>query len=915
MQSQLEITSRLGDNNPLDSNNKDAPPGVYTETKLDPAVVGLLGNIRIPALLGTSEEVKYLDAYELARGSSATIDQKKANEDVSSQFDGINRICTVSQYPIVTGDGSGTPTININDVTVKVNDVAILVAAVDGLDGKIALAIAPKNSDQVTVTYFYKKTDTQVTEDVSDQVDGSTLTFFTDHVPVVDGTNAGRTTTNVNNVQVKVNGVVTGVTRIDGANGAVTLVAAPAISDTVTIKYWYNSHANTSDDLPELGLIRISRVGLSPETSDFIESVDFAIINNQIQWGTGTTLVIATHTTGTEFFDDTQITTQVIDDEIYNENVSSQVAGATPSVLCTTRFKPIVDGTGRDITTYDSSKVVVKVNGSAVAVRKVDGENGVITLFTAPTTGDTVEVTYWRSRMEDDTYAVEVIVPGTTGVGTYKITSIEDGRLGIAVPGTENVASASFTGAIYTTGPTVSKGFTLNETVRMTFTDNEHFAVTSTDPVGSTGTGKTDRTYVDARTGLVFTLQSDVEYASGDWIEINVTAEATFTTSVIPTTSVPGVRVTVNNTINCGVADVTNLVAFDKSGKEPAVGDTYYISYSYLRTNYDCGLYTKFKDITNEYGPLAYNNALVLASYLCFQNGSIALILCQAKKATGSDEAADQTYMDILTRLGYPVDGYDPSVIVPLTSSETVIQAISTHVTQQSSKRARKERVAFFGYAVGTEATEAGAFAQAIRNSRMVALYPDGAQMQLVNPDGSTSDFVVDGAYIAAAFAGLNVSTAYDVATPMTRKALTGFTKLVREMDEVTMDMLATKGVTIVAGRNPFYIRHCLTTNMDSILTRELNVVTVGDFIQQETRRVLDKFIGNKFTAAVVGDVTAVLKAMLQAAKDLNLIVDFSGITASRDPNQPDFIRASAFYVPIVGVNYIEVVYNIRVRT
>lgn len=891
-----------------------SPPGIYTSTTLDASVGGLLANLRIPALIGTSDEVKYVDGYELVRGSSPTLDNKKVNEDVSGQLTGTNRDFTVQNFPIVIGDGLGKITNNTNDVEVKVNGTKVIVSKVDGLNGKVYLALAPKDSDVVTVTYFYKKTDTKVVdENISTQIDGITTTFFTHHKPIVDGSNAGKATTSVGNIIVKVNGAIVEVSHLDGVEGSFTLTVPPTVGDVLTVTYYFNTWPNTADDLPYSGLTRMVRVGVSPETSDYIENVDFAIIGNQIQWGTGYKLNTIVHTTGGEFFDDNQIVGSLVDDKIYNEDVSSQFTGIENSL--TVRFKPIVDGTGRDIVTNDPTHVIVTVNGTEVDVTRVDGEQGIVYLRLPPSSGDVVMVTYWRSRMEDDTYSIEVVTPGGTGVGSYTITSSEDGRLGVAVPGAESVANPSFTGASYTTGPTVSKGYTIDETVTLTFTSNTQFSVTSSAPSGSTGFGQTDSTYVDPVTGLMFTLGADPFYASGDTIQIDVTKEALFVTSVIPITSIPGLYLTVNNTTDVVAGDLTDLITFDKSGKEPNVSDVYYISYFYTKDNYDCAIYTKFKDITIEYGELNASNPLVLASYMMFLNGAPALILCQVKKAEGSDLAPDTAYFDVLTRLEQDVDGINPAVIFPVTTSAAVINATSTHCATQSSKRNRRERISFFGFAVGTEPTEAGDFAQGLNTERMIGAYPDGAVIELVEPNGSVSEHVIDGSYVAAALCGLNVNPAYDVATPMTRKVLVGFKQLVRAMDETTMDMVATRGLTIVQKiGSTFVVRHGLTTNMSSALTREIMIITIRDFIQQETRRSLDQYIGRKMTANLAGEVAATLGAMLASAVDSQIIVDYKGVTAERDTVQPDFIKVTAFYIPIFGLNWVEVSYTIRVR-
>jgi hypothetical protein len=384
---------------------------------------------------------------------------------------------------------------------------------------------------------------------------------------------------------------------------------------------------------------------------------------------------------------------------------------------------------------------------------------------------------------------------------------------------------------------------------------------------------------------------------------------------VLPITSIPGLYLFVNNTTDVSSGDITDLITFDKSGKEPNVSDVYYISYYYVKDNYECGIYTKFNDITSEYGDLTASNPLVLASYLMFLNGAPALILCQVKKATGSDLASDQAYYDVLKRLEQDVDGINPAVIFPISTSLSVISATSVHCSTQSSKRNRRERISFFGFAVGTEPMDAANIALGINSVRMIGLYPDGGVIELVEPDGSVSEHVVDGSYVAAAFCGLNLNPIYDVATSMTRKTIIGFKSLVRSMDEVTMDLVATRGLTVIMKvSSTFIIRHGLTTNMSSAMTREIMVITISDFIQQETRRVLDPFIGRKMTANLPSEAASTLGSMLSSAVDNLIIVDYKGISAEKDSVQPDYIKVTGFYIPMFGLNWIDVSYTIRVR-
>jgi hypothetical protein len=888
-----------------------APPGVYTQTTLDNSVASLAGNLRIPALIGTADEIQKVNGYELVRGSSATVDNHRVGEETTP----VNgRVIQTQNYPLVVGDGLGRITNNTADVQVLVNGTQVIVAKVIGLTGQVNLALPTKLTDVVTISYYYKKTDTKVVdEDISDQADGANLLFYTHHKPIVDGSNAGHATTNVGNIIVKVNNSIVDVLHLDGVNGSFILVVAPASTDTVKITYYFNMYANTGDDLPVPGLTQIIRVGVSPETSDFIDTVDYAIIGNQIQWGTGFNLTPVVHTAGSEFFAEDKITGQLVDDKIYNEIMPGPYTGVEK--VLTVKFTPIVDGTGRDIVTYDPSNVVVSVNSVNVDVTRVDGDAGKIYLKNPIPIGADVRVTYWRSRMVDEIYSIEAIISGGSGIGTYKITTLDGIRLGHAVPGTYTVASGLFTGLIYTSGPTVATGYTINETVTLTFTSNTHFGVSSSAVGGSSGAGVTGSTYIDSVTGLMFTLAPDALYAAADIVHINVVALATFTCGPLPITSIPGLYLIVNNTTDVTPGDITDLQTFNKSGKEPNVGDAYYISYYYAKTNYDCAIYTKFKDVTNDFGDLSASNSLVLAAYLAFLNGASALILCQVKKAVNSDLAPDQAYLDVLVRLQQDVNGVNPAVILPVTTSGSVISAVSQHCATQSSMRNRRERIGFFGFPVGTEPTEAANFASAINSERMIGVYPDGGVVELVNADGTVADSVVDGSFLAAAFAGLNVNAAYDVATPMTRKTLVGFTQLVRSMDEVTMDMVATRGITIIQKiASTFVIRHGMTTNMSSALTREIMIITIRDFIQQSTRNVLDQFIGQKMLSNLPGAIANAVSSMLKSAVAAQIIVDFKGVSAQVDNQQPDYITVSAAYIPIFGLNWISVQYTIRTK-
>jgi len=888
-------------------------PGVYDRTLIDPNVASLLGGLRIPVIIGTGQEDKLLLNADLVRGSSASVDNKSPDEDVSAQADGSNVDFQVLYYPIVTGEGSGIIATRPSDVVAKVNNIPVPVSRVDGENGTVRLQIPPAASDTVTITYYFKLTDTLVTdEDISVQADGTNVRFFTANKPIVDGRGSGIPTTTLTDITVKVDGLVVLVSEVDGINGWFDLVAAPGGSTTVTVTYYYNQHANTFDLLPEPGLTTMIGAGDSPELNNYIEGTDYIIIDgSKIQWGAGVHITVDTHTTGSVYFDDTQISTVLIDDRILLEDVSSQFTG-TETVI-TTRFAPIVDGNGRDIVTNDPTKVKAYVNSVEVDVTRVDGAAGNIYLAAAPGGGDTVEVSYYRNQIEDEVYTLTITTAGVTGVGDYTIDSASQGPLALA----EETAVSSAVTPVYATPIKPHKNISVAEVVTLTFTSPTAFGVTSTNPAGSgsgtTTTGITGRTFIDDVTGLQFTIEPDAGYLATDTIDITVTKPGTFVTATTAVYSIPGVQLIVNNTENTGVGDTTLLQTYDKAGEEPAVGSTYYVTYRYAKTDFTPKVFTRFKDISAEYGELAVDNQITLSAFLMMTNGAVAVMCMQILKETGQNTATDQSFLDAFQVLLRPVDGIKPRVIHPVSTSSTVISGLKTHVAQASAERNRSERVAWYGFPVGTETSAARQSAAAVGFSRMTAVYPDGAIIGITDEQGTENEYIVDGSYLAAAIVGVAVSTTYDVAEPLTRKTITGFKRLIRTLDEIEMDDVASGGVTVIFDDSGILkIRHSLSTDMSNAFTKAPNIQGIIDEVQIQARLALDQYIGRKFLPNTISDVIGTLAATLSALKEAEIINDFTGVDAEQSDFDPNYMVAEAYYKPVFELSYIRVTFNIR---
>ena len=84
------------------------------------------------------------------------LDQYVDGEEVSGQFTGSNKNCTVMNVPVTKGDGLGTVTNTPGDITVTVNGTKVVVDVLDGTTGQIILHEAPAVCDTVKVYYHYK---------------------------------------------------------------------------------------------------------------------------------------------------------------------------------------------------------------------------------------------------------------------------------------------------------------------------------------------------------------------------------------------------------------------------------------------------------------------------------------------------------------------------------------------------------------------------------------------------------------------------------------------------------------------------------------------------------------------------------------------------------------------------------------
>jgi len=337
-----------------------APPGVYTQTIVEPTAGPLLTGLRVPVIIGPGRETLSQTDFEMVRGSSSQADTPIFSEDVSNRWiisgtnanpvlddtDGNKFKFKVRNYPIVDGTGAGRPTFDSSRVSVSVNGAPAAVSAVDGPNGVITLLIPPAADDFVTVNYYFHRKDTRVTDDVSDQVSaGPAVLIMPKAEPYTFSSSSKR-------LLVYVNDLV-GVSIIDFTEG----------TDRAAV--------DVAND--------INAAGISGLTAGVVEdnqglSHVFLTAANNVLIGSGAANGPTGFTTG-------------------------NYSGRNKAFIVFNG--PIVDGSDGGITATDPSKVVIKINGSQVLAKSVDGARRAVILNQAPEAGSTLTVEYWFNSWQD----------------------------------------------------------------------------------------------------------------------------------------------------------------------------------------------------------------------------------------------------------------------------------------------------------------------------------------------------------------------------------------------------------------------------------------------------------------------------------------------------------------------------------
>lgn len=306
-------------------------------------------------------------------------------------------------------------------------------------------------------------------------------------------------------------------------------------------------------------------------------------------------------------------------------------------------------------------------------------------------------------------------------------------------------------------------------------------------------------------------------------------------------------------------------------------------------------------------GTLGINSNLTLAAQLALRNGAsqVYCINVGTNDFEGFSEAIDK------------LAGFDEiNTIVPITIglSETDTVSVFNKLRQFCTEQANlgnllRAFVAVDGNAIAWSAPDYISVAQSIASSRISLVAPSLFTLQT-----SSGKISAGGPFVAAALAGLQASLGAQI--PLTRKELDRSVYSIEDtFTRTEMLQLQSGGVLVLfQDRNGMVaVRHGLTTDMSSVYSQEVSVVTARDRLRDlfydslETSGILGSPITTNTQELVVSNVIGAL----EFAKRATLIFDYADVKYRIPTSNPTAIEIRFAYRPTMPLNYVLVQFSV----
>lgn len=197
------------------------------------------------------------------------------------------------------------------------------------------------------------------------------------------------------------------------------------------------------------------------------------------------------------------------------------------------------------------------------------------------------------------------------------------------------------------------------------------------------------------------------------------------------------------------------------------------------------------------------------------------------------------------------------------------------------------------------------------RSFRCMYFYPDEIVVQIAG-----DRVLVDGMYMAAAALGW-FSGVSNIAMPLTRKNLTGFTILRNKVYRpIIVEQLAEAGACVVTpiagGGNVVWGK--TTTQSGFAEEEEASIVFIRDRVAEMARKAFDVFVGLPEDPTTIGSMLNKMNTVLQGAKSQKLITAVGEIKIKKDDVEPRQYNITVSYIaPSYPTNWLNLRFSFGV--
>jgi hypothetical protein len=339
-------------------------------------------------------------------------------------------------------------------------------------------------------------------------------------------------------------------------------------------------------------------------------------------------------------------------------------------------------------------------------------------------------------------------------------------------------------------------------------------------------------------------------------------------------------------------------------------GDTIQVSYNYADSSYYLPtLFSKYADIESKYGEAFDSNGNILSQLsfgakLAMLNGATNVV-CTAVAPT------DSLWSNAFANL---VNDHDSTIIVPLTSNESIHAAAAAHCAQMQQYNVF--RTAIFGAdGYNNNITISQLQQNAASYNRKDIQYVSPTIFRYYNPRLNIEN-QIGGQYAAAALAGMHA--ARGPADSLTRQTIAGFSSIGDGRSLVGMNADAANGLCVLEQKGgAIRVRHDISTAPADVNTREWPVIQqtynmVRNILSLYDQSVVGQYKSNSTGLLAVQNLTnSYLKNLVSKGQ----LSSYTGLNVSFDSSDPTAVNVSWSYQPVYTILYVSITIGLNLTS